>query len=176
LKAIKRRKTVFAVLTGAGLVVSVLIFVCGVFVPEIQNRMLLTVSVLVSGGMAGLWAREHRKYETAQLIVENQILHIRPAVVSNETGDREGMEVAENIDVFVSYFGILMDSKIIKFNQDGISLKAVEIEPDFITFTYGREKWVQKTRLLRTGISREELQKIVERFRYETGITPVIID
>lgn len=176
MKAIRRRKAVFAVFTGFGFVISIIIFYCGIFVPEIQTRMLLTVSVLASGWMAGLWIREHRKSEAAQLIVENKILHIRPAVISDGAGDDAEPEDTENIDVFVSYFGILLGSKIIKFNQDGISLIAVEIGPDFISFTYGREKRMQNTRLLRPRIDSGELERIVERLRYETGIVPMIIN
>lgn len=176
MKAIRRRKTIFAASAGFGVVTSVTIFACGIFAPEIQTRMLLTVSVLASGWMAGLWIREHRKSEAAQLIVENQLLHIRPAVISEGAGEGGKAEDAENIDIFVSYFGILVGSKIIKFNQEGISLKAVEIGPDFISFTYGREKRVQNTRLLWAEINNGELEKLVERLRYETGIVPVIIN
>ena len=176
LKTIRRRKTVFAAPAGFAVVTSITILVCGIFAPEIQTRICLTVSILASGWMAGLWIREHRKSEAAQLIIENQIMHIRSAVISDGAGEAEEAEDADNIDVFVSYFGILVGSKIIKFNQDGISLKAVEIGPEFISLTYGREKQVQNTLLFWGGINSGELEKIVERFRYETGVVPVIIN
>lgn len=138
--------------------------------------MLLPVSALASGCMACLWVREYRKLKTARLIVENEILHIRPVVISSNAGDTANAGDVKNIEVFVSYFGILFDSKIIKFNQNGILLKAVEIGRDFISLSYGTDKRVQNTRLLRAAISSGELEKIVERFRYETGIVPVIIN
>ncbi len=63
------------------------------------------------------------------------------------------------MEVFVSYFGILLDSKIIKFNQDGILLKAVEIGRDFISLTYGKGKQIRNTRLFHAEISSGELEK-----------------
>jgi hypothetical protein len=176
LKAIRQRNYSLAVFTGLGIIISVLILACGMFMPESQTHMLLTVSVSATGCTAGLWLREYRKLKTARLIVENQILHIRPAVISDSAGDAEKPEDAENIEMFVSYFGILLGTKIIKFNQDGIRLKAVEIGRDFISLAYGTDKRMQNTRLLRAAIDNGELEKIVERFRFETGIVPVIIN
>ena len=74
--------------------------------------------------------------------------------------------------MIVSYFGILLGEKIIKFNQDGIRLRTVEIGADFISFTYGTEKRTQNIRLLRPAIDPATLEQISEKFRYETGITP----
>jgi len=172
LKAIRQRNDLLAAFTGLGILISVLIFVSVVFMPEIQARMLLPVTVAASGCVAGLWIREYGRFKTARLIVENQILHIRPAVISDSAGDAPDLEGEENIEVYVSYFGILLGTKIIKFNQEGIRLKAVEIGRDFISLTYGADKRMQSTRLLRPPIDPAAMDEICERFRYETGITP----
>lgn len=92
-------------------------------------------------------------------------MHIRTAVVSDG---------ADDIEVFVSYFGILLDSRVIKFNQEGTFLKAVEIGRDYISLTYGTDKRVQSTRLLHAAIDDKEVDRIAEKFRHETGIVPVI--
>lgn len=172
MKAIRQKNYRLAAFTGVGILISVLIFAFGVFLPEMQTHLFLPVTVAASGCTAGLWMREYRRLKTARLIVENQILHIRPAVISDSAGDASKPEGKENIEVFISYFGILLDTKIIKFNQDGIRLKAVEIGRDFISLTYGAEKWTQNTRLLRAPIDRAAVDEICERFRYETGIIP----
>lgn len=174
MEAIRRRNCVFAVAAGLGIVISVSVLACGISAPEIQTQMLLTVSVAASAFMAALWVREFRKLEIAQLIAENQILHIRTATICDTAGDAAEPEEAETIDVFVSYFGILLDSRVIKFNQEGIFLKAVEIGPDSISFTYGTDKRVQSARLLHVAIDDEQVKRIIERFRHETGIVPVI--
>jgi hypothetical protein len=176
LKAIRQRSYVLALDAGLILAVSVLILACSRLVPEIQIQMLLTVSLPASACMAVLWAREHRKLKIAQLIVENQMLSIRTAVICNKAGDLAGPEDTECIEVFVSYFGILLDSRVIKFNQEGIFLKTVEIGPDYISLTYGTDKRVQNTRLLHAAIDEEEVERIAKRFCHETGVVPVVID
>ena len=169
LNATRQRKYLLAVFTCFGIIISALILTFGIFIPEINTYMLFAVTVVASGFMAGLWICEYRRSLMARLIIENQILRICPVAISDSAGD------AKNIEVFISYFGILLDTKIIKFNQDGILLKAVEIGRDFISLTYGTEKKMKSSWLLCTMIDKEELDRIVERFRYETGVMPVII-
>ncbi|MDD2202672.1 MAG: hypothetical protein PHP20_10290 [Firmicutes bacterium] len=176
MKAIRQRSYVFATVAGIGVAVSLLILACTRTVHQRQARMLLTVSLPASACMAALWAQEHRRLKIAQLIVENQILHIRTATICDTAGDAAEPEQAKTIDVVVSYFGILLDSRVIKFNQDGIFLKAVEIGPDSITLTYGTDRRVQSARLLHALIDDEQVKRIVEQFRHETGIVPVIIN
>ena len=139
---------------------------------EIQAQILLASAIIASGISTGFWIRERKKLMIARLIIENPIMHIRTAIISDISGEAAQREDIENTEVVVSYFGILMDAKIIKFNQDGILLRAVEIEDDFISFTYGTDKRLQNTRLLRPKIERLEMDEIFEKFRYETGITP----
>ena len=176
MKKIRQRNLFFAAAAGLGILVSILVFVSGLLTPEIQTGTVLAVTLAASGCSAGLWLGEYKKLKMAQLIVENQILHIRPAVIRNSAGDAEEPEDAGSIELFVSYFGILLDSKIIKFTYDGIRLKAVEFGRDFISLTYGTDKRVQNIRLLCEVVDRKELEEIVEKFRYETGIVPVIIN
>ncbi len=176
MKAIRQRTYILALAAGIGMVVSALILACSGSAPAIQTRMLLIVSLPASACMATLWAREHRKLKVAQLIVENQMLSIRTATICDKAGDSPGPENIEGIEVFVSYFGILLDSRVIRFNQEGIFLKTVEIGSDSISFTYGTDKRVQSTRLIHAAIGGKEVERIAERFRHETGIIPVIID
>ena len=113
----------------------------------------------------------YREAFSAALGIASRLLEYRL-----EPGFRGAILNDDPFEYIAAYFGILLDSKIIKFNQDGIRLKAVEIGCDFISLTYGTDKQVQNTRLLREAIDRGELKGIAEKFRYETGIVPVIID
>ena len=174
MKVIRRRKTIFAVFTICGILTGALLLAFGEIRAALQAQILLSVVLLAICLSALLWIREYRRWRTARLIADNQILCIRSAVISNEPGGGAKPNDANGIEVFISYFGILLDSKIIKFNQDGIRLKAVEIGHDFISLTYGKEKRVQTTRLLRAAIDREALEGIAEKFRYETGVAPAI--
>jgi len=175
LKAIRGRKCFFATCTALGTVITVVLIVCGAFMPKIHIHTLLPLIIAANMFTAYLWLIEYRKLKMAQLIVENHILHIRPAVISGSDDQESQGEDADNIEVFVSYFGILLDTRVIKFNQAGIRLQGVEIGHDFVSLTYGTEKRVQSTRLLRPPFDAAELGGIVERFRYETGIAPVIV-
>lgn len=51
---------------------------------------------------------------------------------------------------------------------------AVEIGYDSISLTYGSNKNIQVIKLLHGTIDSGKLTNIMEKFRYETGITPTI--
>ena len=117
----------------------------------------------------------NQRLTAARLIVENQILHIQPAVL-RERDSMEESEAAscETVEMFVSCFGILLGSKVIKFNQEGIRLKAVEIGRDYLSLDYGRDMDIRNIRLIHSSPDSAVLAGIIEKFRYETGITPTI--
>ena len=113
--------------------------------------------------------------KTARLIVENQIVRIQPAVLgapAGGTGPRP--HPMESVEVFVSCFGILLGSRVILFNRDGIRLRAVEIGRDCLSLDYGRGADVRRIRLLHPRPDGAALDDVVEKFRYETGVTPTI--
>lgn len=122
---------------------------------------------------AVFFIRGYKKMKDAQLIVENQILRICPAVV-NEDGTNALSLPVNVLEAIISCFGILLDSRIIKFNQGGIRLETVEIGGNFISFTYGNNKRMHNMQLLQAAIDNRELAEILEKFRYETGIVPVV--
>lgn len=174
LKTISRRGFVFAASAGLGILTGAMLLGFGGTKFEIQAQILLASVMIASGILAVFWIRERRKLKIARLIAENPILHIRTATIRDISDKAAQPEDIEKTDVYVSYFGILLDSKIIKFNQDGIRLRAVETGEDFISFTYGTEKRIQNTRILRPPMDPATMKEISERFQYETGITPTL--
>jgi xanthosine utilization system XapX-like protein len=117
----------------------------------------------------------NQRLTAARLIVENQILHIQPAVLRERDSIKESeAEFCETVEMFVSCFGILLGSKIIKFNQEGIQLKAVEIGRDYLSLDYGRDTDIRSIKLIHSRPDNPDLESIIEKFRYETGITPTI--
>ena len=124
--------------------------------------------VILAAGLAALLlcipARKNLK--SAQLIVENTIVTIQPAVICGR----------KNFDIYVSGFGILLGAKIIEFNRNGIWLASVEIGQDYISFGYGaRGGELQNIRLLYSKPDEDALAGIVENFRKETGVVPTIV-
>lgn len=175
MEATRRKNLVFAVLTGFGILTGILFLIFGESVPKEQGQIFSVCIMIGSTITAGFYLRGINKLKIARLIAENPILHIRTAVISDIFGGMTRQSVSESTEVIISYFGILMDEKIIKFNQDGIQLRDVEIGGDYISFTYGTEKRIQNIRLLRPSMELAELDKIAEKFRYETGIMPTMI-
>jgi len=134
-------------------------------------------AVALSAGVvsAFLFFAASKKRAAARLIVENQILHIQPAVFRERDGRKESeIRSCETVEMFVSCFGILLGSKVVKFNQEGIRLKAVEIGRDYLSMDYGRDAEARTIRLLYARPDGDALAGILEKFRYETGVTPTI--
>lgn len=151
------------------------------------NRLWLFLPLSVSTLAAVLVIREYSRLKTAKLIIENQILYIQPMAmgvlgwengssgrIDKDLGKDAAGSPAESIEVFVSCFGILLGSKIIKFNQQGIRLKAVEIGRYYLSIDYGTDMDIRNIRLLYARPDSAVLADIIEKFRYETGIMPTI--
>ena len=175
MKAIRKRSYIFVAFTGFFVLTGAMLLFFGGATSEIQAQVFLASLIIASGISAGFWIRELGKLKVARLIAENPILHIRTAIVSDISSEAMQKLEPESTEVIVSYFGILLDEKVIKFNQDGIRIRAAEIGGDFISFTYGTEKRTQNIRLLRPAIDSAELDQIAEKFRYETGIMPTLV-
>ena len=112
-----------------------------------------------------------KKLTAAQAIIDSTIIYIQPAVLRGDNGKN----ISETVDMYISCFGILLGTKIIKFNQRNIWLRNVEIGRDYISFYYGaRNDELQNIRLLYSRPGGDELAGIIEKFRKETGIVPVI--
>ena len=138
-----------------------------------------TVFTLMGGTLAAaLFFIARKNLKSAQLIVENTILRIRPAVLQERDGGNEDEDdLSETFEMFVSVFGILLGDKIIKWGQDGGldgRLIAVKIGRDYISIDYGTREETQNIRLLYSRPGDDELAVIIEKLRYETGVVPVI--
>lgn len=175
MKAIKRRSFIFAAFTAFGILMGGSLIVFGGAMTEISSQILLANVIIVSGILFGFLKRELEKLKLMRLIAENPILHINTAVISDVTCDAPQPVDTEYTEMIVSYFSILLDEKIIKFNQDGIRLRTVEIGNDFISFSCGTEKRARKIRLLRPALDQATIAEISEKFRYETGIKPTLL-
>ena len=123
----------------------------------------------------GLLIKELKLYRMAKLILDNVILFIQSARVEENTIDSgySGLPVDE-LGIYISCFGILMDSKIIKFNIDDISLKSIIMDQKYLYILYGNDKKISQIRIIYGAMSITERQNFIERFIFETGITPVI--
>jgi len=176
-RAIRQRIVFLAVGGGVGLIATLFVFRGYEIIYQISGVLLLVLVAFTTLLMFGFLIRECRNYKAAQLIVENKIMHIQTAQIEEEslTGQRNTWP-AGGIEVFISCFGILLDARVINFNVDRIRLNSVEIGQKLICLSYGTTLWTQKIRILHGATDRQELQGYLDRFRYETGVVPVIKD
>ena len=128
---------------------------------------------------AVLFVNLRKKLKDIKGIVESMVIHIQPAVICAKSGEEKerAEKLHESTAIYVSYFGILLGSKVIKFNRDGIKLKAVEIGRDYISFDYSaKNEELRNIRLLYfKPDDKDELAGIIEKFRCNTGIVPAIV-
>ena len=137
----------------------------------------LTVFALMGATLAAaLFISARRRLMAAKAIVDSAVIRIQPAVICGHAEGEEGEEaLREGFGIYVSCFGILLGAKAIRFNQDGIWLKTVEIGQGYISFGYGASgEEPQNIRLLYPKPDEAALAGIVESFRKETGVVPVI--
>lgn len=143
---------------------------------NIQTSVTSILIILAGGILICVLLKDINNFKIARLIRENFILKVKTAVI-REIPDKDCHDKhMEDTDIFVSYFGILINGKIVKFNQDGVRLSAMSIGNDFISFTYGNEKKIQNLRIVRPNIEPEAMEEMINRFRFETGITPTTIE
>ena len=127
-----------------------------------------TAAFLLAGGAAAtVLLRTRRSLELGRLILDNPILRI-PLARLNGT-------VPDDMEMVVSGFGILLPAKVIRFNQDGIRLRSVEIGEERLRVTYGDDKHTEEASLLFQDPGPERLEEIADAFRFETGVEPVIL-
>ena len=131
--------------------------------------LILMLFFAVGGAIAIVWLfRSVRDLTTGRLIWDNQILQIPVAKLDGT--------LLNDMQMVISGFGILMNSKVIRFNQDGIKLLSVKIGADSIGLRYGAGERIHEATLLFQSLEKEKLQAIIEAFRYETGVEPELGD
>lgn len=135
---------------------------------KIDIRIVFALLLLIAFTVLTLFLLEYRRYKFALLIIENKIFDIQ-AVKEDSFSDN-------NIEFIISCFGILFGRKIIKFNVEGIKLKEVEISGRVISITYEKDKKRKNISLLHGIIDKKKMKDIAEKFQFETGIRPLILD
>lgn len=178
MRVIKRRIMVLTILTGLCLSIVVL----SVFFWEqetFESGKVLLWAVFLCGvlGIAGTSAAA-AKMSQADLIVKNQIMHIQTVVLEQLMAggkvSREGFQRSRMIDISISCFGILLDTRVIPFNQNGIRLNSIVLTNDCISVAYEKKQKTFRIRILHKWMDRKELDEVAEKFRYETGVSAII--
>lgn len=168
MKVIKQRLQILITLIIAILLIASGLFIKKSFIIIIDIKVVFALLLLAATALVFIFILVYRRYNAAKLILENKILDIQVAKIEQNSTD--------TIEFIISCFGILLGSKVIKFNTDGIRLKEIEIAHDTICIVYGKDKKSKRIELLHGPIDKNEIKKVAERFQYETGIATDIID
>lgn len=170
MKAIRLMRAWYAVWMLMSIILLLAVLFCCKSWPTSAVRLLSLLIFFLVCCFAWMWRRESKRLEIARLIVDNHLLMIPTAYY-------HGMDPKQHdlgMDIYISYFGILLGSRIIKFNQDKIALKRMEIRFDALSFIFGNNISEDSIQILWPCPSKEEAEHIAERFHYETGVVPVI--
>ncbi len=173
-----RKKILLLILvTLLGITVSVFLSIIGINKLLLNEyiRFLLYFLMSITFISTIILIQIYKNFIVAEVIIENQILHIMSAYPLVAGSYEKTSSFSDSIEIYISNFGILLDSKIVKYNQGGDQLKAVEIGRYYISLTYGTFEHTKTMWLLHAEFDSGELKKITERFRFETGIIPEIV-
>jgi len=141
------------------------------------NWTVFAVLILAAGALAASFFHVARKkLKDVKDIIETTVIHIPFAVINAQSAEEkeEAEKIHKNTSIYVSCFGILIGTQVIKFNRDGVKLKAVEIGKNYISFDYGAGADTHNIRLLYSKPGEDELAELVEEFRKVTGVIPVL--
>jgi hypothetical protein len=120
-----------------------------------------------------LLIRQSRLLFDAGLIRDNPILSVTSAVVYTTNG-QEKKDVQESI---VSTFGILIGSRIYKWNSNGmhgVRLSMIEIDRARIYLTFGDGAETMRVELLHGITDEQAVMDVKQKLWRETGVTAVI--
>ncbi len=176
MKTIRKRLVLLAAAGSLTLLLSFVGLLSSSVVQEVKDGAFSTVFVVFTIVFIRQFIREYDRYQAARLIIDNKIMHIQVAKTEGQVGTAGASRDNGDFEVYISCFGVLLDSRIIKFNVDAIKLKGVEIGRDFVFLSYGNERATQGISILHGPIGLQELQRCIDRFCYETGINPVTLD
>ncbi|HOE56313.1 MAG TPA: hypothetical protein PLL98_08565 [Bacillota bacterium] len=177
MKKIRRRLFILAGLCSLGLLASLSIITGNIHSHGFNGNLYAYVSVFLTIFIFALSAREYKRLAFALMIIENRIISIQAAQTEQKSLKGNNVIItADTIDIYVSCFGILLGSKIIKFNTEDIHLKKIDIGKDFVSIYFGKNENEQYIRLQNRITEDNELANIIERFRHETGVIPNIVE
>lgn len=173
LRSIKRKCVIFGVLSIGFALLCVPVFLHVNSKPGPVYTQIL--SIFISAIPLVFFIRELSNLNISRLIVENNILLIKPIIFTNTIRGKCRTLSHEDVEIYISYFGILAGDEIIKFNQNRIRLFEVEIGDQAISFTYGKNDWEQKADLIHPIWDTPSVLAICAKVRDEMGIEPKII-
>jgi len=123
--------------------------------------------------LVGLGVWKTMLLRAARLITENELFQISPVMLAGADGNPVSDSETK---IVVSCFGVLFNSRVVRFNRKENRLWCVEIGRDFLKLVYGTQENQKQMTLLHKPISPDTANRLAERFRVETGAETIFPD
>lgn len=168
MKVIKNRRNLYAALSVAAILLTVLLLIT-------QK----TEAAIICGGLTAvalfLLYRQSRLLGAAVLIYDSRILTVPSSVVT--LGNQPEQKQAE--ETIVSAFGLLLGNKVYQWGCEGVygvRLREVQIDKKHICLSFGAHGEMLRVRLPHGLIDRQSVTKISQKIWHETGVRAEISD
>jgi hypothetical protein len=167
-KAIKNRRNLYAALSVAVIILTVLLLVTE-----------KTEAAIACGGLTAvaliLLYRQSRLLGAAMLIYDSRILTVPSSIVTSE--NQLNQKQAE--ETIVSTFGLLLGNKVYQWGCEGVygvRLREVQIDKEHICLSFGADGEMLRVELLHGLTDRQRVMEITQKIWHETGVQAEICD
>ena len=168
MKAIKERRNIYAALSMAVILLTVLFIV-------MQNMEAAIACGGVTAAALILLYRQSRLCGAAMLIYDSRILTVPSSIVTSE--NRPIQKQAE--ETIVSTFGLLLGNKVYRWGCEGVygvRLRNVRIGKEHICLYFGADNEMLHVELLHGLSNRQSVMEIARNIWHETGVQAEICD
>ncbi|MDL2254282.1 hypothetical protein LJC49_09505, partial [Ruminococcaceae bacterium OttesenSCG-928-I18] len=113
-----------------------------------------------------------RQFHSAKLIFENRIFSVSQASVSSLQGGHE--KSIDEVEAMFSPFGVLLNGRVFRFRDGTRKLQDVKFVKETLLVEFCSEETHYHLQLLHGFTQKQEVEKVAEKIRYETGVIPTI--
>ncbi|NLY50908.1 MAG: hypothetical protein GX062_07905 [Firmicutes bacterium] len=167
MKAIRGRRNLYAALSAAAMLLTVLLLIA------LKMEMAVACGGLTAVALILLY-RQSRLLAAAMLICDSKILTVPSCVVISE--NRPSRKQAE--ETIVSTFGLLLGNKVYRWGCEGVygvRLKEVQIDKAHICLSFGADGEMLRVELLHGLTDRQSVMEIAQKIWHETGVRASIV-
>jgi len=167
-KSIKNRRNIYAALSAAVILLTVLLLITQ------KTEAAITCGGLTAVALIMLY-RQSRLLGAAMVIYDSRILTVPSSVVISE--NRSNQTQAE--ETVVSTFGLLLGNEVYQWGCEGVygvRLREVRIDKEHICLSFGADGEMLRVKLLHGLTDRQSVMEITQKIWHETRVQAEISD
>lgn len=168
MKSIKNRRNIYAALSAAVILLTVLLLITQ------KTEAAITCGGLTAVALIMLY-RQSRLLGAAMVIYDSRILTVPSSVVISE--NRSNQTQAE--ETVVSTFGLLLGNEVYQWGCEGVygvRLREVRIDKEHICLSFGADGEMLRVKLLHGLTDRQSVMEITQKIWHETRVQADISD